>query len=97
MKLLDFLRAKDEASFKDISWKNNILSFKIKSSITHPNDIAYLVPFINEGKKISKITSNGVTQHYTVRSIKGHKYALVTISPGSVYKIAISYSAISKN
>ncbi len=59
VKLLDFLRAKDEASFIDIEWKNNKLSFKIKSSLTHTNDIAYMVPYVYNGKKISRITNDG--------------------------------------
>lgn len=92
IKLLDFLRAKDEASFNDIIWKQNKLSFKIKSSLTHTNDLTCLVPFIYDGKKVSKITSNGADQHYIVRSIKGHRYALVTIRPGSAYTIAVNYT-----
>lgn len=91
LKLLDFLRAKDEASFNNITWKDNTLSFKIKSSLTHTNDIAYMIPFIYRGEKISKITSNGVAQSYVVSSIKGHQYAFATMRPGSVYNIAVSY------
>lgn len=97
VKLLDFLRAKDEATFNNISWKNNVLSFNIKSSLTHTNDIAYLIPFINGGKKISKLTSNGASQHYIVRSIKGRQYALVTMRPGSTYNIAVNYAAVGKH
>lgn len=92
IKLLDFLRAKDEASFNNIAWKNNTLSFTIQSSLKHTNDIAYLVPFNYGGKKINTITSNGVKQTYTVRSIKGHEYALVTIKPGAGYSVAVNYT-----
>ncbi|MFT3705314.1 MAG: hypothetical protein QM802_23300 [Agriterribacter sp.] len=92
IKLLGFLKAKDEASFNDVSWRNNVLSFNIQSSLTHTNDIAYLIPLRYQGKKINKITSNGKSQHFVVRSIKGYQYALVTIKPGSSYSITVNYS-----
>ena len=92
VKLLDFLRAKDEATFNEISWKNNDLSFKIKSSLTHTNDIAYLIPFTYNGTRLHKITSNGTDQIYSVRTIKGHEYAMATIRPGSDYQIVVNYT-----
>ncbi len=91
-KLLDFLRAKDEAIFSDTKWKNNTLSFKIKSSLTHTNGITYMLPFIYNGKKISSIKSNGVTQVFAPVSIKGTTYAWVTIKPGTDYNIVAGYS-----
>ena len=91
LKLLDFLKAKDEAAFTDINWANNQLSFKIKSSLTHSNGLSCMVPFIYKGNKISKITSNGVTQSYSVKLIKGFDYALITIRPGVNYNIIIDY------
>ncbi len=94
IKLLDFLRAKNEASFSDIAWKSNKLSFKIRSSLTHTNSITYMIPFVYNGKQINKITSNGVSQIYSVRSIKGQQYALVTMSLGSVYNVVVGYSRI---
>ena len=90
-KLLDFLRAKDEAAFSDITWTNNRLSFKIKSSLTHTNGITYMLPLIYNGKKISSIKSNGVTQTLSQVSIKGTTYAWVTIIPGSDYDIVVNY------
>lgn len=90
-KLLDFLKAKDEAGFTDINWKNNQLSFKIKSSLTHSNELSYMVPYIFNGKKINKITSNGLTQSYSESRIKGLEYAMITIKPGFNYTIEINY------
>ena len=91
LKLLDFLKAKDEATFTDINWTNNQLSFKIKSSLTHSNGLCCMIPFVHNGKKISKITANGVIQSYSVKMIKGVEYALLTIRPGYDYNIVINF------
>ena len=45
LNLLDFLKAKDEATFTDINWSNSRLSFKIKSSLTHSNGLSYMIPY----------------------------------------------------
>jgi hypothetical protein len=86
------LRAKNEAVFKDITWKNNMLSFSIQSSLKHTNDITCLVPAIYGKKKVVHITSNGVEQSFSTRMIKGCRYALIAVSPGSSYNITVSYT-----
>lgn len=91
-KLLDFLKAKDEATFNDFNWANNQLSFKIKSSLTHTNGLTCMIPYLYNGKKINKITGNGITQSFSVKSIKGFDYAMVTIKPGLDYNFEVSYS-----
>lgn len=93
LKLLDFLKAKDEATFTDIHWTNNHLSFKIKSSLRHSNGLTCMVPYMFNGKKINKITGNGVTQSYSIKSIKGFDYALLTIRPGFNYSIVVNYNS----
>jgi len=92
IKFLDFMRAKDEATFNDIHWKNNQLSFTIQSGITHTNDITCMVPFLYEGNKISSISSNGVNQEYIIRAIKGVTYAMIAVKPGSPHNITVNYS-----
>jgi len=92
LKLLDFLKVKDEATFTNINWINNRLSFKIKSPIKHSNSLSYLVPYIYSGKKIGKITSNGITQAYSIELIKGFEYAWLIVKPGSDYNIEIDYT-----
>lgn len=91
VKLLDFLKAKDEASFTDIKWSRNQLTFNIKSSLTHTNGITCMIPYKYKGNKINKIRINGRTQSFAVQSIKGFEYALVTNKPGSDYSIVVSY------
>jgi len=90
-KLLDFLRAKDEASFSEINWKDNRLSFEINSSLNHDSKITCMIPNTYNGKKITKITSNGEIQNFTVSSIKGFDYAWLTFILGSTYSMVVSY------
>ncbi|HMI67542.1 MAG TPA: hypothetical protein VK517_15985 [Cyclobacteriaceae bacterium] len=89
--LLDFLKAKEEATFSDIQWTRHQLAFKIKSSLPHRNGLTCMVPAVYNGKKIIKITSNGITQPYSVKSIKGFKYGMVTIQPGHPYSLVVNY------
>lgn len=91
LKLLDFLKTKDEATFTSIVWAKSKLSFKISSSLTHSNKLACMVPFVYEDKKIIDITSNGTKQPYSVKKIKGFDYAILTVRPGFDYDIVISY------
>jgi hypothetical protein len=92
LKLLGFLKAKEEAAFSNISWIKSQLSFKIRSSVPHSSGLSYLVPNVYNGKKISKIKSNGVTQSYSIQLIKGVEYALLIIRPGFNYDIVIDYA-----
>lgn len=91
-KLLDFLLAKDEASFNNITWKQNTISFKIHSTLNHTNGITYMLPIIYSGKKIASIKSNGVLQVFSSVSVKGTSYAWVTVRPGRDYTITATYS-----
>lgn len=90
-KLLDFLKAKDEAAFTDIQWEESRLSFNIKSSLTHSNNISFIVPFSYGKEKISNISVNGKLQPVFVKTIKGFDYTMITVKPGADYKIEISY------
>ncbi|MEP6514394.1 MAG: hypothetical protein ABJA79_11020 [Parafilimonas sp.] len=92
VKLLEFLKAKDEATFTNIEWKvNNQLSFKIKSALKHSNELACMIPYLFNGKKINEITIEGRKQSYKVEQVKGFDYALLTIKPGSAYSIVVKY------
>ncbi len=59
LNLLNFLKMKDEASFTNISWRNNLLSFTLNSSLKHSNGLTFMIP-ANYGDK--KIT--GIKQRY---------------------------------
>jgi hypothetical protein len=92
VKLLEFLQAKDEATFTDIKWEaNNQLSFKIKSALKHPNDLSCMIPYLFNGRKINEININGVKQGYSVKQVKGFSYAFLTIKPSSDYYVVVKY------
>jgi hypothetical protein len=91
-KLLDFIKAKDEATFNDIRWDNNQLSFRIKSSLEHADGLTCMIPYTYNGENISNITVNGITQSFIVRSVKGFKYAMITVKSGFSYDLIINYA-----
>ena len=90
-KCLDFLKAKDEAVFDDIQWSGSELAFKIRSSLTHTNDLGCMIPNDFNGKKIKNFKIDGARATHVVRSIKGYDYAFVTVRPGADHSITVSY------
>lgn len=93
VKFLDFMRAKDGTTFDDIRWRNNRLLFTLHSPLSHSSSITCMLPFAYAEKKLSAVSSNGEQQPFTVRSVKGRNYALITIRPGADYKVAATYEA----
>jgi hypothetical protein len=93
MKLLQFLRAKDEATFTNIKWDSNKqLSFRIKSALKHSNELACMIPYLFRERKITEVTIDGIKQPYSVKRVKGFDYAFATIRPGTAYKVTVNYS-----
>jgi hypothetical protein len=91
LKLLDFIKMRDNASFTDINWSDNKLSFNLNSSLKHSNGLTFMVPTIYRDKKIKGITVNGKDIRFISRSVKGSEYALVTVNTGVNYSIQINY------
>ncbi len=91
LKLLDFIKMKDEATFTDISWSGNKLSFNLNSSLKHSNGLTFMLPDNFENKKIEGITRDGQNAPFKVRTIKGSDYAFVTVIPGNIYEITADY------
>jgi hypothetical protein len=92
LQFYDFLMTKEEASFGDLRWSGNKLTFTIHSVIPHQHGITCMIPYSYNGKKITEIISNGVPQSYTINTVKGFEYAWVTIKPGARYMIEVSYA-----
>jgi len=91
LKLLGFIKMRDEASFAEIRWSNNALSFKLKSSLRHSSGLTFILPYIYSNKNITGITENGEKTRFIVRKVKGSEYAFVTIIPGKTYEIVAHY------
>jgi len=91
-KLLDFIRMKDEATFSNISWKENQLSFRLNSSIKHSHGLSFMVPAAFGDLKISSIIRDGEELPFFIRSLKGYDYASVIVTPGNNYNFKVSYN-----
>jgi len=91
LKLLDFIKMRDEATFTDISWSDNRLSFNLNSSLKHSNGLTFMVPFKYRDKRITGVTRNGKDATFIIRSVKGSDYAFITVEPGANYSILVTY------
>jgi len=93
--LLDFLKARDNASFRDFKWSGNDLSFRLVSPVNSKHGLSFMLPAESDTKKISEITLNGVKGRIWLRNIRGQEYAFVTVVPGNNYKVSASYKLTS--
>jgi len=91
VKLLDFLKAKDDADFNNLLWNNNNLSFTIDSDIENSNMLTVMVPYTFKEKKAINLTTNSSKTSFTVHNIKGYDYVMFSIKPGSSYTINVQY------
>jgi hypothetical protein len=91
LKLLDFLKMKDEATFSHISWWNNKLTFDINSTLKNSNGLTFMVPFENKGSRVKRISLDGIYTRFITRSVKGSGYAFVTLEPGLKHSIVVNY------
>jgi hypothetical protein len=90
-KLLDFIKMKDEASFSDISWSNNKLSFTLNSKLQHSSGLTFILPASYAGNKLKEVVKNGTTTPFTIKSVKGSDYAFITVQGGENYSVVASY------
>jgi hypothetical protein len=91
LKLLDFVKMRDEAEFSDLNWRNNRLSFNLNSSLKHSNGLTFMVPFDYRNKKIKEIILNGKNASFVIRSVKGSDYAFISVVPGANYSVLVNY------
>ena len=90
-KLLDFIKMKDEASFSDISWSNNKLSFTLNSKLQHSSGLTFILPASYAGNKLKEVVKNGTTTPFTIKSVKGSDYAFITVQGGENYSVVANY------
>ena len=91
LKLLDFLKMKDDANFSDFNWLKNRLSFKLSSSLANSNGLTFLLPLIHRGLQMRSISIDGIDRKIERKMIKGYEYSFVTVIPGKVYNVSASY------
>ena len=91
MKLLDFIKMKDEASFSSLSWTGNKLAFKIKTALKNKNGLTFMVPVKFKDLRIKGIKIDGNDSGFITRSVKGSEYALATVESGKDHSIIANY------
>jgi hypothetical protein len=91
LKQLDFIRMREEASFTNINWSDNSLSFTINSSITHSNGLTIVIPHNFGNNEIKGISKNGNDASFKIRQLKGSAYAMLTVKPGANYSMVVNY------
>jgi hypothetical protein len=87
---LQFLQAKDEASFQNIRWTGTQLSFDVHSALPFGRDLSVLVPYRFEGRMVNQVLS-GDRSGYEVITIKGREYARVYCSAGENTAVKVMY------
>jgi hypothetical protein len=92
LQLLDFIKMRDEASFSEIKWKNNTLSFILNSSLLNSNGLTFMVPYRHGDNKIARINCAEKETSFAIRSVRGSDYAFVTIKPGQNYFVKVNYN-----
>ena len=78
---LQFLETKDEATFHNIQWTKDKLTFDVHSGINYDRDLACLIPYRFGNKKVTAIRA-GETSGYDIITIKGTEYARVLCKTG---------------
>jgi hypothetical protein len=90
-RLLDFIKMKDEASFSHIHWTNNRLTFELSSSLKSSGGLTFILPVKHGLANIGMIKVNGKEIPSKTAYIKGHAYALLTVTAGRNYRISADY------
>jgi hypothetical protein len=91
LKLLNFIKMRDEASFFNVSRVNNKLTFEINSSLKNSNGLTFMVPAEYNGSTVEKISLDGINTSFITRQVKGTLYAFVTVEPGLKHLIVVNY------
>ena len=78
---LQFLEAKDGSTFQNITWANNEVTFDIHSNISFDRELACLVPYRFNDKKVNAVRV-GERTTFDVIAINGTEYARLYFKTG---------------
>jgi hypothetical protein len=87
---LEFLQAKDEATFNNLVFINDKLTFDVHSTIPFERDLAVIIPYRFDNKKVNSILI-GEAAAFDVVTIKGTVYARVFCKTGTDTHFAVHY------
>ena len=88
---LQFLQAKDDATFSDIRWSDERLTFSLLSKEKFFRSLSTLVPNEFGTHHVKAVRINGKEAAFDVVRIKGSAYARFYVMPGSDYRVEIEY------
>ena len=91
VQLLDFLKMKDQATFSNIEWTNNQLSFRLNSNRSHEHGLTFMIPAVYLDRTIHNISVNGQDKPFAIKMVKGIAFAMLTVVPGENYFIRANY------
>ena len=87
---LQFLETKDEATFQNILWTDDRLTFDVHSGIRYDRDLACLIPYRFDNKRVSAIRA-GEKSGYDIITIKGTEYVRVFCKTGVGTHFEVQY------
>jgi len=91
-KLLYFVKMRDEARFTDHSWTRNRVSFNLNFSDKQSGGLAVLLPYEFNDKKIESIKLDGLHDDFIIRTVKGTRYAFITVNKVGMNSISVKYN-----
>ncbi len=91
-RLLDFIKTRDNARFRQIRRKEDQLSFILENLSESRDKFSIIVPANFSGKKVTKITADSRPVSWSARTIRGSEYAFILAEPGKNISITITYS-----
>jgi O-glycosyl hydrolase len=91
LQLLNFLKARDEAEFRNIQFQNNQLTFNFHSSYATDAKITAMIPYSFNGRNVQNITIDGNKGRFYLHDIKGMNYALLPVTAGVSHQIIVTY------
>lgn len=92
LKWLEFLQAKDAATFEEIRWREGRLSFTVRSPVAFERELSCLVPFEHSGKRVKSVVVDGQVVGPQVVQIKGFDYARILVAAGKDHQVQVSFS-----
>jgi len=87
---LDFIKARESASFRDILWSDHKLNFTFEVPIGG-QDLTLMLPHTHHRLTISRVEADGVRQTCRRMTIKGRSYSLVKTDKGGSFHFSVDY------
>ncbi len=81
--MLDWLDGRNAATFGNMAWSGNVLSFSVSADPVLARNIQGMMPLYSNNLKLQEIRFNGVVIAHTPETVKGVEYAMFNAPAGS--------------